>query len=70
VLRQEFRNQDIRLKQVYSVAEFCAQHGISRSLFYRLLQDGQGPRVMKVGKRTLITNEAAEEWRRSLEKAA
>ena len=60
----------VPVKPVYSVVEFCCQHGISRALFYKLLQSGQGPRVIKVGKRTLITNEAAEAWRRSRENAA
>ncbi len=60
----------VPVKPIYSVAEFTCQHGISRALFYKLLQAGNGPRIMKVGKRTLITNEAAEEWRRSREKVA
>jgi hypothetical protein len=60
----------ITSKPVYTVPEFCLQHRISRSLLYKLLQEGKGPRIMKAGKRTLITNEAAEAWRRRLEKAA
>lgn len=60
----------VPVKPIYSVKEFTCQHGISRALFYKLLQDGKGPRIIKAGKRTLITNEAAEDWRRSLEKAA
>jgi hypothetical protein len=57
----------LQSKSVYTVIDFCNQHRISRSLFYKLLRNGQGPRIMKVGKRTLITNEAAETWRRSNE---
>jgi len=52
---------------VYSVPEFCLQHRISRSLFYKLVKEGHGPRLMKAGKRTLITGEAAEAWRRNSE---
>lgn len=59
-----------RVKPIYSVQDFCCLHGISRALFYKLLQAGQGPRIIKVGKRTLITDEAAVEWRRSREKVA
>ena len=62
--------QIVPVKPIYSVSEFACQHGISRALFYKLLQAGQGPRIIKVGKRTLITNEAAEEWRRSRERTA
>ena len=54
----------------FSVSQFCREHGFSRSLFYRLLREGRGPRVLKVGRRTLISQEAAEEWRRRMEAGA
>jgi predicted DNA-binding transcriptional regulator AlpA len=54
---------------IFSVSQFCREYGISRGLFYKLLRDGHGPRVMKAGRRTLISHEAAEEWRRSMETA-
>jgi hypothetical protein len=53
-----------------SVAEFCEAHGISRGLFYKLQRDGWGPSVMKVGHRTLISDEAAAAWRKKMEAAA
>jgi predicted DNA-binding transcriptional regulator AlpA len=53
-----------------SVAEFCHQHGISRGTFYKLLGEGRGPKAIKVGRRTLITIEAAAEWRRRMEQVA
>ena len=56
-------------KAAFSVAEFCREHGISRGLFYSLLREGRGPRVIKAGRRTLISREAAEEWRRRMEAA-
>lgn len=55
--------------QAYSVAEFCAAHGISRATFYNLLKRGLGPRIMKLGSRTLISTEAAAEWRQRMEAA-
>ena len=30
-----------------SVGEFCTRHNISRGLFYRLLREKRGPKVMK-----------------------
>lgn len=51
----------------FSVAEFCREHGISRGLFYSLLREGRGPRVIKAGRRTLISREAAADWRRRME---
>jgi hypothetical protein len=51
------------VKPVYSVAEFCAAHNISRSKLYQEWAAGTGPRVMRVGVRILISTEAAAEWR-------
>jgi hypothetical protein len=56
-------------RQCFTVTEFCETHRISRARFYEMRQEGTGPRVMKVGKRTLVSAEAAEEWRRRMERA-
>ena len=40
-----------------SIPEFCEAHGISEGFFYKLKKQGEGPREMKVGARTLITFE-------------
>jgi predicted DNA-binding transcriptional regulator AlpA len=50
-----------------SIPEFCRAHGISEAFFYKLKKQGEGPREMKVGARTLITFESAAEWRRTRE---
>lgn len=55
------------MQHAFSVAEFCRDHGISRGLFYRLVREGRGPAIMKLNRRTLISREAAEEWRRHIE---
>ena len=46
----------------FSIADFCAQHGISRALYYKLQAQGKAPRSFKLGRRVLITREAAREW--------
>ena len=51
----------------YSVPEFCAAHRISRALLYIMLRDGRGPRIFKAGRRTLISVDAAQEWRGRME---
>ena len=51
----------------YDVASFCAAHQISRAYLYTLWSDGKGPRRTKLGRRTLITGQAAQAWRRKLE---
>jgi hypothetical protein len=51
-----------------SVTKFCHDHQISRGTFYNLQARQKGPRVMKLGRRTLITDEAAADWRHEMEK--
>jgi len=50
-----------------SVPDFCTDNGVSRSLFYRLVKEGRGPRLTKVARRTLVSSEAAAEWRTRME---
>jgi hypothetical protein len=50
-----------------TVDEFCDDNRISRATFYELLKNGNGPRTFKVGRRTLISADAAAEWRARLE---
>lgn len=45
----------------------AAAAGISRAMLYRLLADGRGPRVVRLGRRTLVRREALAEWLRKLE---
>jgi len=55
------------MRSMLSVSAFCADHGVSRSLFYRLSKEGRGPRLTKIARRTLISAEAAAEWRARME---
>jgi hypothetical protein len=48
-------------KFAYSIKEFCFQHDISRSKFYDLRKNGLTPKMMQVGRRRLISVEAAKE---------
>jgi excisionase family DNA binding protein len=46
----------------FSISEFCAAVGISRTTFYALPAN-ERPREMRVGpKRVLISRQAAEDW--------
>lgn len=51
----------------YTVESFCDDHHISRSYLYKLWSEGRGPKRTKLGRRTLISGEAAAEWRRRVE---
>jgi len=61
---------DTQTRVANHVNVFCQEHGISRATFYNLLKRGHGPVIMKVGRRTLISAEAAAEWRRRMEAMA
>lgn len=50
-----------------TVPQFCASHNISKTHFYELVKQGRGPRLMKVGRRSLISAEAGAEWRKRME---
>jgi len=52
----------------FSIENFCRLHGISRSKFYLLLNEGLAPKIMKIGRRTLISHEAAAQWRKDMER--
>jgi hypothetical protein len=54
----------------YSIHEFCARHGISPQLFYKLKPLGLMPATFNVGTRVLISREAAAAWRRAREQAS
>lgn len=48
---------------VYTIKEFCRAHSLSHGKFYDLIRKGQGPRVMKIGSRRMISIEEAARWR-------
>ena len=52
----------------FTIQEFCEQHRISRSFYYELQRKGLGPAEMKVGRRRLISREAALQWRQHMER--
>jgi hypothetical protein len=57
------KNGPCDFQQAYTIKQFCAAHSISRAHLYNLLRIKQGPSLMRVGKRVLITCEAAQLWR-------
>ncbi len=54
-------------KPTYTIPGFCADHHISKAFLYKLNNEGKGPRLMKIGRRTLISAEAAADWRAQME---
>jgi predicted DNA-binding transcriptional regulator AlpA len=50
-------------RKASTIDQFCADHSISRAMFYRLQKEGKAPRTMRAGSKQLISEEAAAEWR-------
>lgn len=50
-----------------TVPEFCEATCISKTTFYSLTKQGIGPTITKVGRKTLVSLEAAKEWQRRME---
>lgn len=51
----------------FSINEFCKLHSISRAKFYLMINAGEAPQIMQVGRRRLISREAAQKWRQQME---
>ena len=52
--------------QTYDIRGFCTAHSVSRSYAYLEIKAGRLKRI-KLGRKTLISREAAEAWRRLIE---
>jgi hypothetical protein len=51
-------------RRAYRIEEFCAAHGISRTHYYQLKEDGLGPHETRAGGVILVTEEDASRWRK------
>jgi hypothetical protein len=54
---------------VFSIPSFCVAFGISEAFFHKLVSQGRGPSLMKIGRRTFVSHTAAAEWQRQCEAA-
>ena len=54
-------------QETFTVEEFCRAHRFGRAHFYELLKRGDAPACIKLGRRRLISKEAAADWRRQME---
>jgi predicted DNA-binding transcriptional regulator AlpA len=54
----------------YSIDDWCKLHGISRSYFYKLQNQGQAPTIYKIGRCTRISEAANNEWVKAREAAS
>jgi hypothetical protein len=68
--RSYFPEQPQTPPACFTVKTFCAAHDLSESFYFKLKNQGLGPREMRVGSRVLITFEAAAAWRAEREAAS
>jgi predicted DNA-binding transcriptional regulator AlpA len=69
--RAENSNRNPVPRVSWTIDEFCASVGISRSTYEKAKREGWGPREMVLGSTGIrITDEARAEWIASREKAA
>jgi predicted DNA-binding transcriptional regulator AlpA len=54
-------------KAAFSFDEFCRRNSISRRTLYNILEEGIGPRTIKLRGRRLISAEAERDWHRERE---
>jgi hypothetical protein len=60
--------QQPALRRAMSVPEFCRKYGTGKTSAYQEIQAGR-LRARKVGRRTIIAQDDAEDWLRRLPKA-
>lgn len=51
----------------FSVPQFCRNHHLSTSFYYELKKEGLAPKEIRIGRKVLISTEAAADWRRDME---
>jgi hypothetical protein len=54
-------------RAAFTIPEFCEAHRFSQAKYYEMKREGWGPAEMNVGRRRLISFEAAAHWRRARE---
>jgi hypothetical protein len=54
-------------RAVFTIPEFCEAHRFSQAKYYEMKREGWGPAEMIVGRRRMVSFEAAERWRRARE---
>ncbi len=56
----------MKQKPASNINQFCFDHDMGRTTFYKLLNEGKGPDIIKLGRRTIITAESAKRWREKM----
>jgi len=46
----------------FTIPEWCKAYRVCRATFYNLQKNGQGPAVIKIGNRSIVTYRASRKW--------
>jgi hypothetical protein len=60
---------NLKTPRAYSVAEFCSTYAVGRSIAFELIAAGK-LKAHKLGHKTIVLADDAEEWLRSLPQTA
>jgi hypothetical protein len=58
------------MEKSFSLIEWCEHRRVSRSMYYKLRDQGLAPRVHRVGDKVLVSPDADREWLAEREAAA
>jgi len=62
--------QNSEVSETFSINSFCEAYGISRALFYKLQNEGRAPKTFNLGRRVMISKDAARAWLSRMEGTA
>ena len=55
-------------RKAITIRRFCADWDISPAFYFKLQQQGRGPRTLRLGAKVLITDDAEADWASELQR--
>ena len=55
------------MNKYLSINEACQIIGISRAMFYKLLNEKKAPKIIKIGRRVVLSPDSLESWMKTME---
>lgn len=65
--RRERQRRAEQSRRSYTIDEWCEARRISRAMYYKLRDQGLGPKTHNAGTKVLISDEADADWLRERE---
>lgn len=58
---------DILENKLYTISEFCEINRITKPFFHKMKKNGSSPKIIRLGKKVLISGKSIIEWREKME---